>query len=32
MSDTNRDAHARPKSLEPKDVARHEETTELILN
>jgi len=30
MNDTNRDAQ--PKSLKPKDIARHEETTEVILN
>jgi hypothetical protein len=32
MSDTYRDRHARPKSLNPKDIARDEETTGLILN
>jgi hypothetical protein len=31
MNDTNRDAHARPKSLKPKDIARHAETTEADL-
>lgn len=30
MDDTNRDAQ--PKSLKPKDIARHVETTEVILN